>query len=142
MAAHAVWLDRDDMRRIAVAHSPGSNARPGNDLATFRALLDAGVSVGIGTDACTCSDTLNMLEAMRIASMVSRVRKPDPENRLATDGILALATRGSSGVPGAPTDTTLPTPRGATACTHLVWLFVPVMGLPLGCFPIHSVLER
>ncbi|MDE0407973.1 MAG: amidohydrolase family protein, partial [Alphaproteobacteria bacterium] len=79
-AAHAVWLDGDDMRRIAdaggaVAHNPGSNARLGSGLAAARALLDAGVRVGIGTDACTCSDNLNMFEAMRVASMVSRVQE-------------------------------------------------------------------
>ena len=50
-AAHAVWLDRDDMRRLAdtgaaVAHNPGSNARLGNGLAAARALLDAGSGSG------------------------------------------------------------------------------------------------
>ena len=102
-AAHAVWLDRDDMRRIAdaggaVAHNPGSNARLGNGLAASRALLDAGVRVGIGTDACTCSDNLNMFEAMRIASMVSRVQELDYERWLATGEVLDLATRGSAAV--------------------------------------------
>ena len=104
-AAHAVWLDRDDMRRLAdagaaVAHNPGSNARLGNGLAAARALLDAGVRVGIGTDACTCSDNLNMFEAMRIASMVSRVQELDYERWLATDEVLDLATRGSAAVLG------------------------------------------
>ena len=104
-AAHAVWLDRDDMRRLAdagaaVAHNPGSNARLGNGLAAARALLDAGVRVGIGTDACTCSDNLNMFEAMRIASMVSRVQELDCERWLATEEILDLATRGSGAVLG------------------------------------------
>ena len=104
-AAHAVWLDRDDMHRLAdagaaVAHNPGSNARLGNGLAAARALLDAGVQVGIGTDACTCSDNLNMFEAMRIASMVSRIQELDYERWLATGEILAMATRGSAGVLG------------------------------------------
>ena len=104
-AAHAVWLDRDDMRRLAdtgaaVAHNPGSNARLGNGLAAARALLDAGVRVGIGTDACTCSDNLNMFEAMRVASMVSRVQEIDYERWLATGEILDMATRGSAGVLG------------------------------------------
>ena len=104
-AAHAVWLDRDDMRRLAdagaaVAHNPGSNARLGNGLAAARALLDTGVRVGIGTDACTCSDNLNMFEAMRIASMVSRVQELDYERWLATGEILDMATRGSAGVLG------------------------------------------
>ena len=104
-AAHAVWLDRDDMHRLAdagasVAHNAGSNARLGNGLAAARALLDAGVRVGIGTDACTCSDNLNMFEAMRIASMISRVQELDYERWLATGEILDMATRGSAAVLG------------------------------------------
>ena len=104
-AAHAVWLDRDDMRRLAdagaaVAHNPGSNARLGNGFAAARALLDTGVRLGIGTDACTCSDNLNMFEAMRIASMVSRVQELDYERWLATGEVLDMATRGSAGVLG------------------------------------------
>ena len=104
-AAHAVWLDRDDMRRLAdagaaVAHNPGSNARLGNGLAAARALLDAGVRVGIGTDACTCSDNLNMFEAMRVTSMVSRIQELDYERWLATGEVLDMATRGSAGVLG------------------------------------------
>ena len=104
-AAHAVWLDRDDMRRLAdagaaVAHNPGSNARLGNGLAAARALLDAGVRMGIGTDGCTCSDNLNMFEAMRIASMVSRLQELDCERWLASDEVLRLATLGSAEVLG------------------------------------------
>ncbi len=104
-AAHAVWLDGDDMRRIAdaggaVAHNPGSNARLGSGLAAARALLDAGVRVAIGTDGCTCSDNLNMFEAMRVASMVSRLQELDPERWLATDEVLTLATEGGASVLG------------------------------------------
>ena len=104
-AAHAVWLDRDDLRRIAdaggaVAHNPGSNARLGNGLAASRAMLDAGVRVGIGTDACTCSDNLNLFESMRLATMVSRVQELDYERWLGTEEVLEMATRGSAGALG------------------------------------------
>ena len=55
VAAHAIWLDEDDMRRLAdngasVAHNPGSNMRLGNGNAATRAMVDAGINVGIGTD--------------------------------------------------------------------------------------------
>ena len=49
---------------------------------------------------CTCSDNLNMFEAMRIASMVSRVQELDYERWLATGEVLDLATRGSAAVLG------------------------------------------
>ncbi|MGH7125512.1 MAG: amidohydrolase family protein, partial [Stellaceae bacterium] len=70
-AAHAVWLDRDDIARMGdygacVAHNPGSNMRLGSGIAPARRMLDAGVHLGVGTDGASCSDNLNMFEAMRL----------------------------------------------------------------------------
>jgi guanine deaminase len=80
-AAHAIWLDDDDMRLMAdkgasIAHNPGSNMRLGNGLARLRRMLDLGVTVGLGTDGPGSSDHQNMYEAMRAASMMSKVRTP------------------------------------------------------------------
>ncbi len=100
-AAHAVWLDEDDMRRLAdhgasVAHNPGSNARLGNGLAAVRRMREFDLDVGIGTDGASCSDNQNMFEAMRMASFVSRLQDPDYERWLATEDVLAMATAGSA----------------------------------------------
>ncbi len=104
-AAHAVWLEDDDMRRLAdngahVAHNPGSNARLGNGLAAARRMRDFGVRIGIGTDGASCSDNQNMFEAMRMASFVSRVQDLDPDRWLATDEVLTMATAGSAAALG------------------------------------------
>jgi guanine deaminase len=100
-AAHAVWLDDDDMRRMAakgasVAHNPGSNMRLGSGLADVRAMRELGVNVGIGTDSCTCADSLSMIDAMRFASYVSRVTDREPAEWLSTDEVLTMATEGSA----------------------------------------------
>ena len=100
-AAHAVWLDGDDIKRMAdggasVAHNPGSNLRLGSGIAAVREMLSAGVNVGIGTDGSNCSDNQNMFDATRIASFASRVRSPDYETWLATDEVLSAATAGSA----------------------------------------------
>jgi guanine deaminase len=99
--AHGVWLDADDMRRLgdhgaSVAHNPGSNMRLGNGLADMRAMLERGVNVGIGTDGASCSDNLNMYEAMRFASLVSKARGPDLERWVTTDEVAVAATEGSA----------------------------------------------
>lgn len=103
--AHCVWLDPDDIARMAdsgarVAHNPGSNLRLGSGIAPAPAMRARGVTVGIGTDGSQCSDNQNMFEAMRLASFVSRVEKPDPEQWLATDQVLSMATAGSAHVLG------------------------------------------
>lgn len=103
--AHAIWIDRDDMRRIAdaggtVAHNPLSNLRLGSGLAAVRTMLDCGVTVGIGTDAANTSDTQNMFEATRLACYLSRIRGPEYREWLSVEEAFTLATAGSARVLG------------------------------------------
>ena len=103
--AHCVWLDDDDIGRMAgagasIAHNPGSNLRLGSGIAPLREMLAAGVGVGIGTDGSNCSDNQNMFEATRLASFASRVRSPDYQTWLATDEALRLATEGGAAALG------------------------------------------
>jgi 5-methylthioadenosine/S-adenosylhomocysteine deaminase len=100
-AAHAVWLDDDDMRRAAdrgasLVHNPGSNMRLGNGMFALRRALDLGVNVGLGTDGANCSDNQNMYEAMRYASMLSKVQTPDPRGWASTEECYSAATVGSA----------------------------------------------
>ena len=100
-AAHAVWLDGDDIKRMAdngasVAHNPGSNMRLGSGIAAVREMLDTGVNVGVGTDGAHCSDNQNMFEAMRLGSFVSRVRSHDYDRWVGTDDAFRMTTEGSA----------------------------------------------
>ena len=100
-AAHGVWLDPDDIVRLAdhgasVAHNPGSNLRLGSGVAPARQMQTRGLNVGIGTDGANCADNQNMFEAMRLASFVSRIRSLDPQNWLGTEDVLRMATEGSA----------------------------------------------
>lgn len=99
--AHGVWLDDDDMALLggkgaSVAHNPGSNMRLGSGLADVIGMIRRGVNVGIGTDGANCADNQNMYEAMRLASLVSKVRGPDIADWLTTDQVLQAATEGSA----------------------------------------------
>ena len=103
--AHCVWLDPDDIARMAdqgaaIAHNPGSNLRLGSGIAPAKAMRERGVTLGIGTDGSQCSDNQNMFEAMRLASFVSRMEKSDVESWLATEEVLHMATAGSAAVLG------------------------------------------
>jgi 5-methylthioadenosine/S-adenosylhomocysteine deaminase len=99
--AHGVWLDDADLRLMAetganLAHNPGSNMRLGNGLFPLRRALDLGVTVGIGTDGANCSDNQNMYEAMRCASMASKVQSPRVEDWAGVEEVYRAATLGSA----------------------------------------------
>lgn len=100
-AAHAIWLDDDDLRIMrdrggSLAHNPGSNMRLGNGMFRFHRARELGVNVGIGTDGANCSDNQNMYEAMRYASMLSKVQTPDPRFWAGVEDIYTAATQGSA----------------------------------------------
>ena len=100
-AAHAIWLDHDDLGRLAdngasVVHAPVSNMRFGSGLAHLRPMLERGINIGVATDAANSSDQLNMFEAARLAALISRVQTPDFESWLGPDEVLHMATAGSA----------------------------------------------
>jgi len=84
----------------SIAHNPGSNMRLGAGLADARAMLDARVNLGIGTDGANCSDNQNMYEAMRLASFVSKVQGPEWRRWMTTREVALAATQGSARVLG------------------------------------------
>jgi guanine deaminase len=104
-AAHGIWLDVDDISRLAAAgagvvHNPMSNLRLGSGIAPARALMDAGVNLGIGTDASNTSDGQNMFEALRLAAFLSRVGDVDPRRWLSAEEAFRAATEGSAKILG------------------------------------------
>jgi guanine deaminase len=104
-AAHAIWIDGDDIRRLADAgcgaiHNPMSNLRIGSGVAPVRAMLSAGLRVGVGTDGTNTSDGQNMFEATRLAAYLSRLTTPDYQRWLSVEEAMRMATTGSAGILG------------------------------------------
>jgi 5-methylthioadenosine/S-adenosylhomocysteine deaminase len=100
-AVHAIWLDDDDMRRLAdrgasAVHAPTSNLRFGSGLAQIRRMMDHGVNVALATDAANTSDQLNMFEAMRFGVSVSTVLSADHTRWLGKADALHMATGGGA----------------------------------------------
>jgi len=97
LAAHAVWLSRDDLdllaaNNVAVAHCPQSNGKLGSGVAPVADMLARGIRVGLGTDSPASNDNLDLWEELRLAPLLARALAADPDAMSTTDA-LALATR-------------------------------------------------
>jgi 5-methylthioadenosine/S-adenosylhomocysteine deaminase len=99
-AAHCVWVDEAAIallaeHGVAAIHCPRSNAVLGCGIAPLHELLDAGVTVGLGTDSPASAPSLDMFEELRAAVYLARARERRPEALTATQA-LELATLGSA----------------------------------------------
>ncbi len=77
--AHTVHLSDAAVKRLAdtgtsVAHCPSSNARLGAGIAPARALVDAGVPVGLGVDGAASQESGMLVEELRQALYAARLR--------------------------------------------------------------------
>lgn len=80
LLAHCVKVSGTDIERIAangarIAHCPKSNAKFGHGWAPFEAFLDAGISVGLGSDSVASNNVCDMLEESRFAALAARNRE-------------------------------------------------------------------
>ena len=62
----------------------------------MRGMLDRGINVAIGTDGASSSDNLNVFEAMRTASYISRVQDRPVEQWISSREVLRAATEGGA----------------------------------------------
>jgi 5-methylthioadenosine/S-adenosylhomocysteine deaminase len=102
VAVHAVDLEDDELRLLAehgtgVAHCPRSNAYLGCGAAPLRALLDAGVPVGLGTDSPNSAGDFDFFAELRAAVLHARAREGDAQT-LTAETALDLATLGGARV--------------------------------------------
>jgi len=104
IAAHCVHVDREEMGRLAetgvkVVHVPESNMKLGSGVAPISAMLQAGISVGLGTDGCASNNDLDLFCEMETAAKSAKVFDVDPTS-LPAETALGLATRGGAAVMG------------------------------------------
>jgi cytosine/adenosine deaminase-related metal-dependent hydrolase len=93
LAVHAVQVTDKDIDLIkksktSVAHCPRSNKELGVGKMPLKKFLDAGITVGLGTDSLASVPNLNMWDEMRYAYQIHRRDGVSPEDifKLATIG--------------------------------------------------------
>lgn len=118
--AHGIHFNDDEVRRLGlagagVAHCPSSNMILASGIARGRELEQAGVSVGIAVDGSASNDGSNMIQELRQALLIQRLRYQADEVshldilRWATQGSAACLGRADVGTlePGAQADIAL-----------------------------------
>ena len=98
--AHCVHLSSEEVQLFGetgtgVAHCPSSNSRLGSGIPPVRAMLEAGVPVGLGVDGSASNDTSNMLAEVRQALLAQRLGA-EPSSWLTAEEALFMATRGGA----------------------------------------------
>ena len=83
VAAHCVHVGAEDIailkeKKVTVAANPKSNLKLASGISPVRALLNAGVNVGIGTDSVASNNNLNMIEEMRFFNLLQKGVNLDP----------------------------------------------------------------
>ena len=83
LAAHCVHLSDSEIeiiksKKIRVAHNPGSNLKLASGIAPIKKLLDAGITVALGTDGASSNNNLDMLEEIRLAALLAKVESMNP----------------------------------------------------------------
>jgi len=96
IAAHCVHIDEGEMRTIknagaGIAHNPSSNLKLASGFANVTRMLELELNVGIGTDGPASNNDLDMIEEIRLASMVAKAASGDPTS-LPARQTLAMAT--------------------------------------------------
>jgi 5-methylthioadenosine/S-adenosylhomocysteine deaminase len=96
VVAHCVWLSDREIALLAqtgtaVAHCPTSNMKLASGAARVGDLRRAGVRVGIGSDGEKENNNLDLIEEMKLASLLQKVTTLDPTAGDPWD-VLALAT--------------------------------------------------
>ena len=108
VAAHCVKLTDEEIellvrRNVKVSHCPESNMKLASGTAPVVKMLDAGVTVGIGTDGSASNNDVDMFGEMNTVAKIHKVARMDPTAMNAAT-TLHTATMGGATVLGAASE--------------------------------------
>jgi len=98
--AHAIYLEDRDLeilrrRNVSVAYNPVSNMKLASGAARVVEMLQLGIRVGLGTDGPGSNNTLDMLQDVKFAALLQKLKYMDPRS-LPAKTAMRMATRGGA----------------------------------------------
>lgn len=99
--AHCVWLSDTDIAIVAetqstVVHNPLSNLRLGSGIAPILQYRQAGVNVSFGCDGSASNDSQDLLEAIKIGSMLHNITDFDYRHWITPRQAVEMASFGGA----------------------------------------------
>ncbi|WP_104901967.1 amidohydrolase [Nostoc sp. 'Peltigera membranacea cyanobiont' N6] len=99
--AHCVWLNDNDIAILAetkstVVHNPLSNLRLGSGIAPILKYRQAGVNVTFGCDGASSNDSQDLLEAIKIGSILHNVTDIDYKHWITPRQSVEMASLGGA----------------------------------------------
>lgn len=99
--AHGVWIDNQDIELLAtcgttLVHNPVSNLRLGSGLAPILKCRQAGLNLSFGCDGAASNDAQNLLEAIKLGTILHTVTDSDYEHWLTPEQAIVMATVGGA----------------------------------------------
>ncbi len=95
--AHGVQFHQEELEYLAshdnitIVHCPASNLKLGSGTALVPEMIKAGVHVALGTDGAASNNRLDMWGEMRLASLIHKGVRHDPQS-LAAKQLISMAT--------------------------------------------------
>lgn len=100
IAAHMVHTTDEEIKllaakKVGVAHNPTSNMKLASGFARVQNMLDAGVSVGLGTDGSASNNKLDMISDIRLAALIAKGFSGNPTDLKALSAIEMATINGA-----------------------------------------------
>lgn len=95
--AHCLWVDEEEIQLLAdhgvtAIHNPASNLKLASGYQfKYEEMKRAGVKIVLGTDGCCSSNNLDMVETMKLAALLGKAWRKDPE-AMKADEVYRAAT--------------------------------------------------
>jgi 5-methylthioadenosine/S-adenosylhomocysteine deaminase len=106
---HGIWLTASDIELVAAAgvtvvHNPVSNMKLGSGICPVPLLVDAGVTVALGTDGMSSNDGNDMFATLKIAGLLHKLWEIDYAEWLGARETWEMATAGGASAAGGAGD--------------------------------------
>jgi len=103
LLVHCVWIDDGDIEIIAkrnskISHNPESNMKLAAGISPIVRCLEAGITVGLGTDGCASNNNLDLFQEMDTTAKLHKVVSHDPTVMDAKSVIIMATIAGAKAI--------------------------------------------